>query len=135
MKTLIIIITLFCSIGLSAQNIDSLGLDNSPFLNKDEAILLNSLLEEQRDSIDFVNLKVAFIVGSGGRTIVTKSDYFKNSVAPWIKNNSKPQISMILLTEKEKENSGGYDVLVFSWVKVYNPQKQYLIIEELNKNN
>jgi hypothetical protein len=140
MKTIIIIIiiiitTFFFSIELSAQNIDSLGLDNSPFLNKDEVTLLNSLLEEQRNSLEFTNLKVAFITGSNGGTIVTKSDYFKNSVIPWIKDKLEPQIFMVKLTKEEKEQSGGYDVFVLSWVKVFTSKTQEKIIEQLNNTN
>lgn len=135
MRKLILIASLFSTIGLLAQNLDSIGIDNNPFLNKDEVKLLNSLLEEQRDTFNFTGKKVAFITGSNGRTLVTKSDYFKNSVKPWIEKNSKPQIFMVKLTKDEKERSGGYDVLVLSWVKVFTPRSKVKIIEKLGQKN
>ena len=108
MKSFFILISLLFSIGISAQNLENIGIDNTPYLNKDEALLLNNLLKEQIDTLSFENLKVAFITGNFGRTIVSKSDYFKNSILPWIKKKSKPQINLILLTKEEKEKSGGY---------------------------
>jgi hypothetical protein len=116
---------------LFAQSLDNLGIDNNPILNKDEVQLLNFLLVESRDTFDFNYKKVAFITGSNGRKIVTKSDYFQNSVNPWIEKVSKPQIFMIILTEDEKEKSGGYDVLVLSWVKIFTPKSQEKVIKQL----
>ena len=96
-----------------------------------EVKLLNSLLEETRSNFDFANKKVAFIIGSNGNTIVSKSDYFQNSVIPWIEEDSKPQIFMVRLTEDEKTKSGGYDVLVLSWVKIFTPKSQEKVITRL----
>lgn len=135
MKTITIIITLFSSVYLSAQNLDSLGLDSSHFLNKYEANLLNRLLEDERESIDFTHLKVAFITGNSGNIVNEKSDYFKHSVIPWIRDGERPQISMIKLTSEEKEKSGDYDVLVLSWVKVFTPRSQEKILEKLKHTN
>jgi hypothetical protein len=131
MKTLIFISSFFWTIGLFAQNSDSLGIDNNPILNKNEVELLNSLLNETRDDFNFTDKKVAFITGSNGGTIVSKSDYFQNSVIPWIQKDSEPQIFMIKLTEDEKLKSGGYDVLVLSWVKVFTPKTQEKVIRQL----
>jgi hypothetical protein len=131
MKTLLITLSFFCTTGLFAQKTDSLGIDNNSILNKNEVELLNSLLKETRDRFDFTDKKVAFITGSMGRTIVSKSDYFRNSVIPWIKTDSEPQIFMARLTEDEKMKSGGYDVLVLSWVKVFTPKSQEKVIKKL----
>ena|SRR5690606_27000329 len=106
-------------------------MDNNSILNKSEVALLNSLLKETRDSFDFTGMKVAFITGSKGRTIVSKSDYFQNSVIPWIEKDSIPQIFMVKLTEEEKMKSGGYDVLILSWVKVFTPKTQEKVIKQL----
>ena len=131
MRTFLIISTFFWTIGLFAQNLDSLGVDNNPLMNENEVKLLNSLLEETRSNFDFANKKVAFITGSNGNTIVSKSDYFQNSVIPWIEEDSKPQIFMVRLTEDEKTKSGGYDVLVLSWVKIFTPKSQEKVITRL----
>jgi len=131
MRTFLIISTFFWTIGLFAQNLDSLGVDNNPLMNENEVKLLNSLLEETRSNFDFANKKVAFITGSNGNTIVSKSDYFQNSIIPWIEEDSKPQIFMVRLTEDEKTKSGGYDVLVLSWVKIFTPKSQEKVITRL----
>ena len=131
MKTILFITTFFWTIGLFAQNSDSLGIDDNPTLNKNEVELLNSLLNDTRNDFNFTDKKVAFITGSNGRTIVSKSDYFQNSVIPWIEKDSEPQIFMIKLTEDEKLKSGGYDALVLSWVKVFTPKTQEKVIRQL----
>jgi len=131
MRLLLIISFLLSTCGLFAQNIDSIGIDDHPVLNESEVKLLNSLLEEQRDMFDFENKKVAFITGSSGRTITAKSDFFRSSVLPWVEDGSRPQISMVKLTIDEKEKSGGYDVLVLTWVKAFTPRTQRKTIEQL----
>lgn len=135
MKTLIFISTIFWIIGLKAQNSNNLGIDNSPLLNESEVTLLNSLLEEQRDTFDFRNKKVAFITGSSGSKIMPKSVYFHSSVIPWIEEDSNPQIFMVRLSDEEKLKSGGYDVLVLSWVKVFTSRRQKKTVEILGKIN
>jgi hypothetical protein len=131
MKNFLFISSFFWTIGLFAQNSDSLGIDNNPFLNKKEVELLNALLTETRGDFSFTDKKVAFITGSNGRTIVSKSDYFQKSVIPWIQEDAEPQIFMIKLTEDEKLRSGGYDVLVLVWVKVFTPKTQEKVIRQL----
>lgn len=122
---------LFVTLWVNAQNTDSLVIDNHPFLNVHEVELLNVLLGDVRADFDFTGKKVAFITGNTGRTVVSKSNYFKHSVIPWIENGAKPQIFMEPLTEEEKVRSGGYDVLVMSWVKVYTPKTHRKVIAEL----
>jgi hypothetical protein len=123
LKYLLTISILFSTFGLSAQNYRHIGVDDYPILNQNEVILLNKLLQQQNDGYDFTGKKVAFITASNGSRIVTKSDYFKNSVIPWIEKDSEPQIFMVRLSENEKVKSGGYDVLVFSWVKAYSKKR------------
>ena len=98
MRILITISLFFWAFSLLAQNSDSLGIDDNPILNEREVELLNSLLAESRIEFDFTDKKVAFITGSSGRKIVSKSNYFKHSVIPWIEKDSKPQIFMVKLT-------------------------------------
>ena len=131
MRTLLIISTFLWTIGLFAQMSDSLGINNNAILNENEVELLNSLLKKTREGFDFTDKKVAFITGSNGGTIVSKSDYFRNSVTSWIEKDSEPQIFMVKLTEDEKMKSGGYDVLVLSWVKVFTPKTKEKVIRQL----
>ena len=131
MRMIFFILTFFWTSGLAAQNSDGIGLDDNPMLNEKEAELLNSLLTETRNGFDFNNKKVGFITGSNGGTVVSKSDYFNDLVIPWIEKDLVPQISMVKLTEDEKRKSGGYDVLVLSWVKVFTPKTQKGVINQL----
>ncbi len=131
MRTLFILSTLFWAIGLYAQRSDSLGIDNRPVLNNYEVKILNLLLEEKRDTFDFKNKKVAFITGSSGTRIVSKYEFFNNSVIPLIEKDLRPQIFMRQLTDKEKSKSGGYDVLVLSWVKIFTDKRRTKIVEIL----
>ncbi len=131
MKSLILITTLVWSTNLFAQNLDSLGLNDSPYLNKDEVKLLNSLLEKQREDFDFSNKKVAFLIGSTGRAVVKKSEYFESYAKPWLEDGKSPQIFMSLLTDEEKKASGDYDVFVLSWVKMFSPRGKRKVIEYL----
>ena len=135
MRTLIFISTLLWTIGLCAQDLNLIGVDNHPFLNKSEVALLNSLLKEQRDTFDFTDKKVAFISGRSGSSIVPKSEYFQKLIIPWIEEKSRPQIFMIRLTDKEKLKSCGFDVLVLSWVKIFSDKRRRLTVEQLGKEN
>lgn len=135
MKTPLMITILFWTFTLTAQNYDRIGTDDHPVLNKEEVKLLNSLLQETRDTFDFMDKKVAFITGSNGRTITPKSNYFKSSVLPWVEDGTRPQISMVKLSKDEKEKSGGYDVLVLSWVKVYTKRAHRKALNTLEQKN
>jgi hypothetical protein len=131
MKTAILITTFLSTLALFAQNADGIGINDNPILNTNEVELLNALLNDARGGFNFTDKKVAFVTGSVGRTIVSKSDYFRNSVLPWIEKGAKPQIYMVELTGDEKLRSGGYDVLVLSWVKVFTPKSQEKVIRQL----
>lgn len=103
-------------------------------LNTQEAELLNSLLENSRDTFDFHGKKIAFITGSSGSHILSKVDYFNTCIDPWLSKGDSPQIFMVLLTSEEKDGSGGYDAFVLSWVKVFTDKQKSRIIEKLAKN-
>lgn len=133
MKVFLILSAVFFTTGLFAQRYDSLGIDNNPLMNKNEAMLLNTLLEETRGTFDFAGKKVAFVTGSSGRTITSKFNYFNDLVLPWIKADSKPQIFMVILTADEKIRSGGYDALVFSWVKIFTPKTRKRVVRQLGE--
>jgi hypothetical protein len=64
--------------------------------------LLNSLLEDLRETFDFTDKKVAFITGSKGQKVVSKSDYFQNSVLAWNVKEAQPQIFIVILSKAEK---------------------------------
>lgn len=102
-------------------------------LSTQEAELLNSLLEQTRNTFDFHGKKVAFITGSSGSLILSKADFFSTCVNPWLEDGKTPQIFMVELTGEEKNKSGGYDAFVLSWVKVFADKRKKKIIERLSK--
>jgi hypothetical protein len=112
------------------QNQNNKGIE---ILSIQEADLLNSLLKNSRDTFDFQMKNVAFITGSSGTRIVTKTDYFNTCVNPWLEKGKSPQIFMVKLTVDEKNKSGGYDALVLSWVKVFTAKQKRKVIEQLAK--
>lgn len=112
-------------------NTDTLTIDHDEVLSEQEVILLNHLLKNLRDTFDFHGKKVAFITGSSGNRLLSKADYF-NQIKPWLDAGDTPQASIVLLTEEEKDKSGGYDVLVLSWVKVFSERQKNRIIKRLN---
>lgn len=118
------------TIGLFGQTVDSLGLDNNPRLNKVEADYFNNEFKDQRNNFDFVDKKVAFITGSSAGKHLTKTEYF-NEVKSRLKGNYGMTHSAIFLTHEEKIKSGGYDVVIASWVKLLTDKRRRQIISEL----
>lgn len=109
-------------------------INDSEKLNKKEAKLLNSLLEDTRDTVDLHEKKIAFITGGTGGIILSKIDFFETCINPWVERGVKPQISVILLSENEKNQSRGYEVFVLSWVKFFSNKRKRKIIIKLREN-
>jgi hypothetical protein len=109
-------------------------IDDTEKLNKKEAKLLNSLLKDTRDTVDLHGKKIAFMTGGNGGIILSKMDFFEMCINPWVERGVKPQISMILLSEDEKNQSRGYDIFVLSWVKCFSNKRKRKNIVKLRDN-
>lgn len=134
MKIIILITTLFLTTKILGQSSDSLGIDNNIELSRQEIDFLNTSLKDSRGSFDFTNKKIAFIIGSSGRSLISKQFYFKTYVKPRLEKNEPFQSALVILTPEEKLKSKGYDAFVLSWVKVVFSEKQKgRIIEELSR--
>ncbi len=72
-------------------------------VTKQEANDLNSVYKDKRKDFDFMNKKVGFLLNY---IKISKEKYFENR----IDNNLNK--GLILLTQKEKNKYGGYDVIV-----------------------
>lgn len=105
--------------------------DNIPTLNEGEAEFLNNYFNETRELFDFRGKKIVFVSGSTGKTYITKHQYFED-IRKWNDANSKISTSLIVFTEKEKKESGGYDAIVTAWVKVLTRKRQASIVKELS---
>ncbi len=131
MKKLFVLFLFISTISFS-QNTDSCGLDNSPILNKHESVFLNEYLNLSKDSIDLTNKKIAFVTGSNGSKIGSKSEYFY-SVKEWkLLHKDKIATSIVQFSIKEKQESGGYDAIISYWVMVmFDDNKKRKIIKKL----
>lgn len=103
---------------------NTLGLDGKIELNNAEIEYLSQFKTLDQKHISLSGLKVAFISGSGGSRLISKQDYF---------SYSKHHSSIIPLTEKEKIQSGGYDVLISQYVKFQPKKYRKRIIKTLSK--
>ena|SRR5690554_11098 len=133
MKTKIILLILSLSISTNAfcQKLEDLGKNNNPNLTELESLFLNKYLSiEQKNGIEIKDKKVIFVTGSNGGTLSNKYNYF-NQIKEWHKNESKIQTFVIELNEKDKINSGGYDIIIAYWVKVFTNKTKQKIIDEV----
>jgi len=133
-KGLILIAAVFMPSVLFGQEIiiDSLGLDSSSILNKYEVAYLDSLFAS--DKYDFNHKKVAFIIGEErfwAKTLISKDKYFKLIKRP----NATYGNGIYVLNETEKKDSGGYDVIVISQCRAFNPKDLITILNGIKKND
>ena len=83
MKIVLIIFSSFFFFSASAQNIDSLGIDNNFYVNNAEANYLNDNLQSERGTFDFHEKKILFAYGNNASTIQTKVNFFEN-IKSWL---------------------------------------------------
>ncbi len=130
--TCFVVTIVYSMTSLFGQIPDSVGLDNEPILNNHESLLLNSMLQKERDTFNFDGKKIAFVTGSAGGKIIGKIDYFNKLLRPWVEGGISPHVLMVKLTDGEKVKSGGYDAIVMSWVKLFTNGQRTKIIARLN---
>lgn len=107
----------------------TLGLDGNIKLNNAEIDYFNQRFNEEH--LFDTSQKIAFISGSGGSYLISKEDYFKD-----INNGeNEPSSYFIKLNNKEKIQSGGYEVLITKWVKTQSKNQRKKIIKSLSKLN
>ncbi len=120
------------------SEVENCGLNDSPELTIIEANYFNEVFEEKRGEFDFKNKKIAFYEGSSGTVRSNKFDYFRK-----LKNSNRDKdvhywqaggTQLLILSEEEKERSGGYDVILVSWSKLYKQGKgRSKLVKRLNK--
>jgi hypothetical protein len=108
-------------------------LDSNPILTKLESEYFNNEFKNHNATIDFTKMKIGFFSGPSGDRIRSKKDYFDS-----VKNrlggcNHASQDYIIALTNEEKIESGGYDLIIVSWSKIIPTDKERMI-QELRKN-
>lgn len=104
---------------------------NAQLLNEIESELLNEHFEAERGEFDFKNKKVGFFHST---SVWTKEEFFKDLIE-WNESNQTMSNQFIILTEDEKEKSGGYDVFIYAWSKILISRTQVgEHIEKIKKN-
>jgi hypothetical protein len=133
MKNYLHLLLLMASMGMYAQYIEKCGLDNNPALTHDEAAFLNEYFNESdRKGFDFTGKKILILGGSAGSSLRSKIDYFKSIKDRIVKTTIPIASRPYPLTEEEKMQSGGYDVVLTFWNKVpMTPDKKKRIIRRV----
>ncbi len=105
------------------SEVQKCGLDDDPNLNDTEAKYFNEVFKDKRGDFDFSEKRIAFYRGSAGTTLSSKSNYFyrfkngnseREDVHAWQAGGTQ----LLILTNEEKELSGGYDAILVSWSKI-----------------
>ena len=130
MKKIGTIILLLTFSNIFGQNLSECGIDNNPKLTQVESEYLNVYLTEKRNGFDFNNKKVIFITGNSGNRIGTKKEYF-DYIKKWNEKSSKVATGIDILTDKQKMESDGYDVIITYWVKVLTKKRKNKILKEI----
>jgi ABC-type transport system involved in Fe-S cluster assembly fused permease/ATPase subunit len=132
LKLLILLFTLTTNLCLGqAVVIDSCGLDSSATLNKYEVQYFNEALEEVRSlaNFDFQKKQVGFAYGNLGKELISKKAYFDMWGKAYFQRDVQVTNELIILTQKEKQASGGYDAIIVSWSKagIFGKYREQLI--------
>lgn len=129
MRTFLTTIIFFISVNSFSQNLNELGIDNNPNLTEAESkFLTDYMTNAQQKNFNFKNKKVIFVTGNSGDQLGTKSKYFDN-IREWNKNGNKIATWVVELKENEKTYSGGYDVIVTYWVKMFTEKRKKKILK------
>ena len=130
-NVILFLFLLFFKSSVFCQKMEFLGEDNNPILTESESLFLNEYMNtEQKQGVDLKGKKVIFLTGNNGRRLSSKQQYF-NNIKERNNNNSKIQTFVIELNEKDKINSGGYDIIIAYWVKLFTNRSKQKIINEV----
>lgn len=133
MKNILLILLISLSSALQAQNLDSLGINDDYLLNSEEAKYLNKSVGTELGTFDFNGKKVILSEGNSA-IIITKSDYFQRLVKPYLKAGKDMVNYLAILTDEEKEESGGFDAIIVAWSKIgLTKKRRKAIIKKMNK--
>lgn len=131
MKTFISGLIILFSTGLFGQTTEwqKCGLNDKSTLNKYEVKYFNEVFLDKKNDFDFTGKSIAYYDGPSGTKKSNKSDYFRhlkyanNSENRTIHEWQAGGTQLLILTNEEKEISGGYDVILVSWSKLLKQGK------------
>ncbi len=133
MKLTLLFSILFLHSSLYAFNINSLGSNSSDTLTVDEIEYFDSMIKNKPVNFKLSNKRVAFVTGNSGSVILKKSQYFNKIVKPRFQHSKTVKASIVILDSTEKRISGGYDVIILSWVKLFSNWQKENILETLGE--
>ena len=133
MKYMLFSLLFILPLSIFSQSLSACGQDDSAHLNQDESAYLQEYLQDDLKAYELKGKKVLFITGSAASRRGSKSEYF-NHIRSWNEKNSRVATTISLLDEEEKEASGGYDLILGYWVKLFTDGRKRKIIRRLSKN-
>lgn len=106
--------------------LDSMGIDDNWSLNKYEIEYFNAKFQKERQDFDFTDKRIAFFSSSGGGVRRDKKDYFSTEKDRCLRDYSSNQASLIIFNEQQKQDSGGYDAVIYYWSKILRNTQYYV---------
>ena len=114
----VIVLSSFGAFG--QQDLERIEIDYIPSTKtKEFTILLNDISEE----FEWSGKKIAYVTGSLGQQIVNQKTYFQ-IIHQWPDSIVRKQLRIHVLTEEEKESSGGYDAIISFFVKRFSKSEK-----------
>lgn len=105
--------------------LEQCGKDNDPLLSQSESRYLNVLFFARRHKYNFNNKTLAFVTGSRRKTISGKQAYFTAKQQNF-QNIGLNNTRFFIFNENEKQQSGGYDAVIFYSSKLLVTKKGLL---------
>lgn len=120
MKANLLFLFFFVYFVSDGQNPDTINILNKIPLTATEATQLTKMFSPHDTDYLFKGKILAYVGGSTGNCIISKNDFFTNFVFPVINKEKKNVCSLLILTKEEKQESGGFDAIILTPVKVYS---------------
>jgi hypothetical protein len=133
MKKLLFILLFLSYLTGNAQS--DLNLSTEFRLTNSESKTLNYIFQKKRKAFDFNGKIVAFTEGTTGTHIVRKADFFVKYLNPVIEIKSRNVCALILLTNEEKLESGGFDAVIMSPAKIFANKQRKMLVSVLKNTN
>lgn len=132
MRIILTIIICVIELGLFSQDHVDIVNKNKNYISEKEAELLTQVFTEI-DAFDFNNKKIAFVAGASGNILLDKTEFFEDYIEPVIQGDKKNVCKLIILTEIEIEESGGYDAIILTPAKIFKETHKQELLKELRK--
>jgi RNase H-fold protein (predicted Holliday junction resolvase) len=116
------------------DNLYQLGLNNDEELSINEANFFNKSFFKEKKEFDFKNKKIGFFNGNNGSRLWSKKEYFDDLKQRASENRFGPLGYLIILTEEQKTETGGYDAVIVSWSKLLGEILTKKMITKLKNN-